>query len=79
MIKGLGGSFIAEEDVRARTFQPREEKTQVDFISVYKYLTGGNEDEGARPSSVEPSDQTGGYGCKLKHGRVCLNIRRQFS
>lgn len=51
----------------------------MDFISVYKYLKGGNEDEGARPLPVEPSDKGRDYGHKLKHGRFCLNVRRQFS
>ena len=45
---------------------------------MYKYLTGGNEDEGARLFSVMPSDKTRGNGHKLKHRRFPLNIRKHF-
>lgn len=80
MIQELGGSFTAGEGARGRTFQPKEEILRwILSVCISMYLKGGNEDEGPRPLPVEPSDKGRDYGHKLKHGRFCLNIRRQFS
>ncbi|KAK4828640.1 hypothetical protein QYF61_000288 [Mycteria americana] len=63
---------------RAGTVQPREEKAKGDLTKVYKYLKGGNIEDGARFFSVVPSDRTRGNGHKLKHRRFPLNIRKNF-
>jgi len=47
-------------------------------INVYKYPKGGCEEEGAKLSSVVPSDRTKGNGHKLKPKRFCLNIGKRF-
>ena len=60
--------------MRAGTAQPGGEEAQRDFIDVYKYLKGGNEEEGARLFSVVPSDRTRGNRHKLKCRKFHLKM-----
>ncbi|KAK4820065.1 hypothetical protein QYF61_019007 [Mycteria americana] len=50
----------------------------LDDLNVYKYLMGGNEDEGAKLLSVVSTDRTRGKGHKLKHMKFLLNSRKRF-
>ena len=49
-----------------------------DLIHVYKYLMGGNGEEGARLFLVVPVDRTRGNGHKQKHMKFHLNTRKYF-
>lgn len=47
-------------------------------INAYKYLKGGCSEVRTRLLSVLPSDRKRGSGHKLKHKRLCLNIRKHL-
>ncbi|PKU46069.1 hypothetical protein llap_3638 [Limosa lapponica baueri] len=51
------------------------EKTLRDLVNVYQYLMQYK----VRPYSMVPSDSTRGNGDKMKHKKLHLNIRKQFS
>lgn len=46
------------------------------LIHVFKYLTGGSKDEGARLFSVVSRDRIRDNRHKLKYRKFCLNIRK---
>ena len=48
------------------------------LITVYKYLKGGCKEDGARLVLMVPSARTRGNGHKLKHRRLCLDIRKHL-
>lgn len=50
------------EAERAGTIQPGDKEAWQNFIYVYKYLMGGNEEEGAALCSVVPGNPTRGNG-----------------
>lgn len=66
---GHRASHIQGDTERARTVQPRKERTQEDLSNIYKYLIGGAE---------KASDRTGNRQ-KLKHRKFCLNKKTHFS
>lgn len=62
----LGLEHLLYESDRAGTLHPGEEKAQGYPINIFKYLMTGNEDGGAKLSSVMPSDRTRSNGYKVK-------------
>ena len=59
-------------------FSLEKRRLRGNLINGNKYLKERCKEDGARLFTVVPSDRSRGNGHKLKHRRICLNIRKHF-
>ena len=78
MMRGLEHLSYEERLRELGLFSLKKRRLRGDLIYAYKYLQHGCQEDGARLSSVVPSNRKKGKGHKLKHRKFCLNTRKNF-
>jgi len=78
MMRGLEHLSYAERLRELGFFSLEKRRLRGDLINASKYLMSGCQQDGARLSTVVPSDRTRGTGHKLKHRKFHLNTRKCF-
>jgi len=79
IVKGLEYLYCEERPRELGLFSLEKRRLRADLVNAYKYLKRECEADGPRYFPVVPSDRTRGNGHKLKHRRLCLNIRKNLT
>jgi len=79
IMRGLEHLSYEERLRKLGLFSLKKRRLRGDLINAYKYLKGQCQQEGTRLFSVVPSDRKRGNGHKLKHRKLQLNMRNNFT